>query len=1140
MVCAKHKNTIYGIISAAALLVVVGCSDAIMNDENGLIEKSNIYFAKKNELLLELPDSTDEDKKTISVFHHTSHTYFSLSNILNILKFEHEIDYQNYQASIKIDGHDYTLFARNMEYLYLGKSGEIYGDSVFIYDREIYVDSSFIQAILSYIMNVDIANNKLTYSKSNSAFSLLSISNISYDKIKDDLSCSMLGLNCENGNPSETPKDNSLSNEDCNSSAYNPITRNPHDLLGAFIDSLLKLESCEKPALDAETIIEDEYEGTSIAAEVPLVQVNNITEDGAFLFQPRINKIGLMDIFFEVIIVDNKEFLPLIDIADLLEFNFNLSEEGKQVSGWFLKSKNKFDLNLDDNKAYVIDNSFEIIDGIDYVTDDNDILYISSENIAKWFDIELATDFRLMEIKVSPNYLLPMQIREERKSKWERIMYLRDANTKTNFPVKSNEYKKLSWPFIDVDINQNYQSTSDSKLETQYSIISRGDLGRLTTELFMSGLLNDKPFDRIRLKAGRTDIKGKQLGFLQATEFSFGDIISEALPLVTKSGSGRGFKVTNRTLDYVAEFDKKTFIGDATPGWEAEIYRNGILLEFQDVGSDGRYSFEDIAVLFGRNIFRIVLYGPQGQVEEKLETVFAGDNSLKKGDFQYIFSGDEKGKSLIDVYNNDSSVASEIKSHIAIKYGLFENFTIGSGFAHTPVNGREHNYLTTSFASSLMKSIFANANFAYDLEDNSWATRLAALTTIGDFSISTEYSFYDNFISEEEGSISDPHETNTSININGLINLPFLRAINLGLGGRYETFATQGDKKSANLRLSKNVFGVGVTNNLTVTNNGGAEGWDGSGVFALQGRFGKILSRTTAIYDIIKNTALKSLNTVAQYRVSDRLLSRTQLTHFLDDNNQSSVRQSFNWEFDNFNLGFLSEVNKNKDVFAGFNISFSLAKDPINNIWHMKNKSMSNSGAVVGRAFVDENYDGILNDNEQIIEDSAILVNRKKYKSDNGVMFAPNIESYQSADVTLDLSTIKDPLMVSSQDGYSINTRPGDTVFVDFPVISTSEVDGTLYFENLDNEQSIIAYTPVELINSEGKSIKHVMSEIDGFFLFDKIKPGEYIITVPQEVLNEYNATYDQIKINILQESDIYSEQDIIIKAKEQTTNYVQ
>ena len=65
----------------------------------------------------------------------------------------------------------------------------------------------------------------------------------------------------------------------------------------------------------------------------------------------------------------------------------------------------------------------------------------------------------------------------------------------------------------------------------------------------------------------------------------------------------------------------------------------------------GRYEFNDIDLLFGENDFEMILYGPQGQVENEYKAVFVDKNVLSSSESSYSVSVSQLGKSLLGIDN---------------------------------------------------------------------------------------------------------------------------------------------------------------------------------------------------------------------------------------------------------------------------------------------------------------------------------------------------------------------------------------------------------------------------------------------------------------------------------------------------------
>ncbi len=67
-----------------------------------------------------------------------------------------------------------------------------------------------------------------------------------------------------------------------------------------------------------------------------------------------------------------------------------------------------------------------------------------------------------------------------------------------------------------------------------------------------------------------------------------------------------------------------------------------------------------------------------------------------------------------------------------------------------------------------------------------------------------------------------------------------------------------------------------------------------------------------------------------------------------------------------------------------------------------------------------------------------------------------------------------------------------------FPVTATGEVGGTAFLRRGD-ELREVANVQLQLVDAGGNVAKTVKSEFDGFYLFDLVPPGTYLLGVAPE-----------------------------------------
>jgi hypothetical protein len=198
---------------------------------------------------------------------------------------------------------------------------------------------------------------------------------------------------------------------------------------------------------------------------------------------------------------------------------------------------------------------------------------------------------------------------------------------------------------------------------------------------------------------------------------------------------------------------------------------------------------------------------------------------------------------------------------------------------------------------------------------------------------------------------------------------------------------------------------------------------------------------------------------------------------------------------------------------------------------------MANSGGLSARAFLDNNFNQQLDDGEEIIDQARFTVNKVRNSTEDGLAFVTGLPVNRPSSVTID-SAGDDPLWIPAIEGYRFLPRPGVVTTIDFPIVTTSEIDGTVYLVNRDGQEKTLARVEVQLVDAaSGETVKTFRSEFDGFYLLEKVRPGKYLIRVREKDRVRLNArASEELVLEVGRESDVYSGFDIrLIKAQEQS-----
>lgn len=820
--------------------------------------------------------------------------------------------------------------------------------------------------------------------------------------------------------------------------------------------------------------------------------------------------------------------IPLGFLAQFVDFAIKSKPDVGQASGWFIKENQNFFLDV--NKRTVVVGGKEMSVGSRMVIAGSDDIYVDSSLFSEWFPIDLELNFSRLVLKLKPRTKLPFQEKAERDEKHNYIGA--KGKKQNNYPKVEAKPKNFTMPMVNIDIGNDFASNSHPNDKSSFNMLAQGDVAKQTTNIYLSGD-SENALTSARLKAGNKSKDANLLGGLRATEYEIGDIDSVPVPLIGTPGHGRGVYISNSDINRPDQFDQTSFIGDSQPGWEVEIYRNGELLGFQQVGENGRYEFKNIPVLYGNNSFKIVSYGPQGQVKEEVKTYSIDDSILKKGRFNYNISADQKSQSLFGIDEKMMNIQTEKEERFIgnFEYGLTDGITVSTGAITTPLEDKKtHSYQTLGVKSSL-GGVFSSFNTAYDYENKGAAGQAVINTSIKDISTRLEHKQFHNFISEEELATSPLRKSTDKIDINGMISKIVPSGITYGLGAQQEEFVNNHSITTYSNRLSTTLFGIGFGNNLqqVINQTNGTKSKLDLGEFSIRGNYNQIFVRLSTDYHVSPNFDMQSVNLSLQKDLANKLNLRTDIKKDLGASDLTTLNVGLTKEYQYYRLSALTSADTSDNYTFGIRISFSLGRDESSNKWFASNRDIANQGAISASAFLDNNYNSVFDDGDQILPNVGYQVGGQRFNPKDGKTstVATGVEPNTPTDIEVNVATLEDPFVTPAVKGYNVTTRPGVVMPVLFPVAYTTEIDGTVY-NDIKGKSKPLAHAIVELVNKDGKVVSTAKSEYDGFYVLSGVIPGEYQIRLARETLDKIAVLMvPQLSLKVPPKSDFISGMDI-------------
>ncbi|MFW8590196.1 hypothetical protein ACOI22_05310 [Glaciecola sp. 2405UD65-10] len=852
-------------------------------------------------------------------------------------------------------------------------------------------------------------------------------------------------------------------------------------------------------------------------------QIKRYENGDELLFEVLIDKYRLGYIVGRV---NNQEMvLDFENYLEIMEFPIQKSADNK-YKGWYFNQQNTFEfspleasaggvkIKLKDQNISLDQNSYLFAD---------DILYINEKKLTKTFGISHTFDYEKLSIRLNSKEKFPFIERLERmnkrlgKSNGNDVKYVR----------LKRGYGILSPQILDMQFGIAHTESTD-RTSANYSILGTRDLALIGTEFYLAGN-DDDLLSSARVKLKKQSSKGDLLGILQATNFEVGDVRPVRTGNSSSNGESRGFRVSNATSLNQINNQLVNIQGPVQVGWDAELYRNGLLLDQQLNIQTGRYEFLDVSLIFGLNEFEITLYGPQGQVEVRQYNKLIDKTLMDDKRFVYDVSINESNRSVLGVNDSEDNFSSDYNLSSQFRYKYSSATQISGGFQqifnNDTSNASTYNLGLTSYVSD---NVLADLTYTGNSASDSISAGLR--TSLLGQSLNLRLSNTEPKDDSEYYFRSLDLTTSGHVRI-GVFNFPIQNSLRL-----QDTAGSERLEASNNIGFSMN--GLYLYNRISFIQDTfltGDKNTQTVGSLTMQKGFGTLFARLGLNYDLENDTAFDSYNASLNWNISQSWKARLDYSGTIDADNEK-VGFQLGWTNQKVNINSNFTWSEAAGWTAGLQARIALTgTDSRYRDIYSERTGLTGRGSVAVRVFLDQNYNALYDIGEPVIEDVTVLapqVIRKISTSSTGIALIANISDQKQSDISVDIDTLPDQFFKPLVDGVSIEFREGYTDNLDFPIVLTSELEGQIDLVSedlLEPGRNLL----VNLVDSKGRIAKQTLSEFDGFYIFDGVIPGNYKVEIDTSSLNKVDAiNYPVSAIRVDKHSEIYLIDDLRVRKR--------
>ena len=769
--------------------------------------------------------------------------------------------------------------------------------------------------------------------------------------------------------------------------------------------------------------------------------------------------------------------LPLGELARVLTIAVSTDPARGTASGYVIEPTSTFELDVGKRSLWLGGKVEGLSEGTITVLQGD--LYVPSRDIARWWPVDLQVDLSRLRLLVTPRKPLPVQLRLQRQARGGRAIQ-GIATATPSYPRQAIPYSLAGAPFVDQTLGVDYhRDEGGSAMQGAYSAYATGDLLGMEGALYVRSGWNTRSEDEARLTLGRSDLDARLLGPLKARSFQLGNVMLSGIENVSRtSANGDGVFVSNRPLSQSSSFGRHSLQGPLPPGWDVELFVNDVVTDFQSSGPDGQYQFDDLPLIFGTNEFRLVFHGPLGQVRVETETYLLEQSITRAGEFFYSVGQqrDEEG---------------HVRSLARFDWGLGHHLAVTGGLTRLPLNGNVQQYLNLGLKTHF-RSLIASLGRVDSGEGA--LTEVGIRTQLGDWSLNATHAMLDQFASEWYLPSGDPQQAATQVRLDGAVPVGS-RMLPVSLE------ATQEQRQSGTRY-------VDVAGRVSARVRGGAltaqTRWQSYGrdkvantTLQLSRRKGDVGLRGQVIYEFLPRNGVSSAALSVDKRVGEGYLANFDVSRQFGEA-ETRYSAGLSKSLGSFGLGVNAIYSTNGDVSAGVRLFLGLGRHPDGGGWLLDAQPLATTGAASARVFLDENLNRLMDEGESPIQGVEFMVNggRHPVSTDpDGLAYLGRLPVMRPTQIGLISATLEDPQWLPVQEGAEVVPRPGAVARLDFPVLTTSEVEGVV--EVVDGGQRRpLGQAIVELVDASGQVVAQTQSQSDGYYVVPKVPPGEYEVRV--------------------------------------------
>ncbi|MEX2576461.1 MAG: hypothetical protein WD382_07430 [Halofilum sp. (in: g-proteobacteria)] len=787
---------------------------------------------------------------------------------------------------------------------------------------------------------------------------------------------------------------------------------------------------------------------------------------------------------------ETEVLLPVRALALALEFPVDLDVDRARADGWFLEPERGYLIDAREQRVRSegVSHDFQPNEFLTSELDSRQEIYVTPDVLEAAWPIRISVSRADLAVDIEALEPLPIQQRRRREERRDRLRN-RENRDDPDLPSSRNAYSWLTSPIVGIDVQARSGGGSHAVRE---NLTWSQEIAGVTVDAGVAAsgpTFSDSRVDEARMTLQRFAGDDKWPVGLQ--RIAAGDVSGESFERIGSVGNGRGVTLSSFPLVRSTAYDLFELAGDAPPGWEAELYHNGHLMDYVQVSERGTYQFDGIELAYGVNRLRVMLHGPQGQTRERTEIVDVGQTDARPGETHVRFDRIEAGQDFLDVGDDDgTAMADGAGTSMRAVHGIWRGLSLEAGLMDLPATDRRPESRYSLIGASGALGPTATRVRVLGQHDGGYGVDVDTRMRAGALTLRLGFAEFAEFESPRVGYGSTALVKDTDLTASLPLSLGPAR-VRLGARYAYSEYVSGSERHRLNLSQRWNTGSVAWYHDVDVhRDSDGDERWSGTLDASDRWFFGARQNLFwSAGLGYAQDDGVTSARFQARYRWSGATTLGLRVRQSrLSDRTSAGLDLTHNWS--NARLSLSVEGGEGVAPWAGLRYSVGFGPGGGGG-YTLADAQAPRRGALAVHAFIDTDGDGKYDPGEPPVPDARLQtpLNHRASTDDSGRLVLHDLEAHRSFPVRLDPDSLENPFWLPASEGRSVRVRPGSVPLIELPVQETASISGTVA---LDGTSAEAPGVPLELQNQSGEIVAETRSIFGGFFSFEQVPHGQY------------------------------------------------